>query len=57
MFYILITSQVDCEASLFAVIGAKDVDRLPSASTCYNTLKLPNCELQRNRWTWFGIYD
>lgn len=25
--------------------GARDVDRLPSASTCYNTLKLPNCEL------------
>ena len=34
--------QVPCEASLLAVVGGKDVDRLPSASTCYNMLKLPN---------------
>ncbi len=34
--------QVDCDAGLFAAIGGRDVDRLPSASTCYNMLKLPN---------------
>ena len=34
--------QVPCEASLLAAVGGKDVDRLPSASTCYNMLKLPN---------------
>jgi ubiquitin-protein ligase E3 C len=34
--------QVPCEASLLALVGGKDVDRLPSASTCYNMLKLPN---------------
>ncbi len=33
---------VDCDASLLALVGGKDVDRLPSASTCYNMLKLPN---------------
>lgn len=33
--------KVACEASVWAVIGGQDVDRLPSASTCYNTLKLP----------------
>lgn len=25
---------------MWAVIGGQDVDRLPSASTCYNTLKV-----------------
>ena len=35
-------AQVPCEASLLAAVGGKDVDRLPSASTCYNMLKLPN---------------
>ncbi|KAL3151218.1 hypothetical protein ABBQ38_013059 [Trebouxia sp. C0009 RCD-2024] len=34
--------KVPCEASLLAAVGGKDVDRLPSASTCYNMLKLPN---------------
>ena len=34
--------QVPSEASAFALLGGKDVDRLPSASTCYNMLKLPN---------------
>lgn len=34
--------QVPCEASMLAMVGGKDVDRLPSASTCYNMLKLPN---------------
>ena len=34
--------QVECEASLLASLGGKDVERLPSASTCYNMLKLPN---------------
>jgi hypothetical protein len=34
--------QVDCSAGLLAVAGGQDVDRLPSASTCFNTLKLPN---------------
>eukprot|EP00793_Prasinoderma_coloniale_P002055 PRCOL_00002563-RA len=35
--------KVACEASPFAVIGlGKDAERLPSASTCFNTLKLPN---------------
>lgn len=34
--------QVDCDASLLAALGGRDVDRLPSASTCYNMLKLPN---------------
>ena len=31
-----------CEASPFAMLGGKDVDRLATASTCFNTLKLPN---------------
>lgn len=31
-----------CEASPFAAVGARDVNRLPSASTCFNLLKLPN---------------
>ena len=35
--------KVDCGGSPLAMIGVgKDVDRLPSASTCYNMLKLPN---------------
>ncbi|GAB4814415.1 hypothetical protein N2152v2_001461 [Parachlorella kessleri] len=34
--------KVDCDAAPLALLGAKDVDRLPSASTCYNMLKLPN---------------
>jgi len=34
--------KVDCEASPFAYFGAEDVNRLPSASTCFNMLKLPN---------------
>ena len=34
--------QVFCEASVLAAVGGKDVERLPSASTCYNMLKLPN---------------
>ena len=33
---------MDCDAAPLALLGAKDVDRLPSASTCYNMLKLPN---------------
>ncbi|RAL44564.1 hypothetical protein DM860_003323 [Cuscuta australis] len=33
--------KVPCEMPLLAVFGGQDVDRLPSASTCYNTLKLP----------------
>ncbi|KAJ8754173.1 hypothetical protein K2173_002072 [Erythroxylum novogranatense] len=33
--------KVTCDASLWATIGGQDVERLPSASTCYNTLKLP----------------
>lgn len=32
--------QVSCDASLWATIGGQDVERLPSASTCYNTLKV-----------------
>ncbi|KAL6894477.1 hypothetical protein ACP4OV_008575 [Aristida adscensionis] len=32
---------VPCDVTLWASIGGQDVDRLPSASTCYNTLKLP----------------
>lgn len=32
--------QVDCGASLLAAVGGKDVDRLPTASTCSNTLKV-----------------
>lgn len=34
--------RVDCGASLLVAMGGKDVDRLPTASTCTNTLKLPN---------------
>lgn len=32
--------QVACDVSLWATFGGQDVDRLPSASTCYNTLKV-----------------
>ena len=35
-------AQVACEASPLALLGGADVDRLPTASTCYNMLKLPN---------------
>jgi hypothetical protein len=38
--------KVDCSASPLALFGGKDVDRLPSASTCYNMLKLPNYKRQ-----------
>lgn len=38
----LTIAKVDCGASPLALLGGKDVDRLPSASTCFNTLKLPN---------------
>ena len=35
--------KVDCDASLFARVGVgSDVKTLPSASTCFNMLKLPN---------------
>jgi hypothetical protein len=34
--------KVDCDHSPLAYFGGKDVDRLPSASTCFNMLKLPN---------------
>jgi hypothetical protein len=39
-----ISIQVDCSAGLLAGLpgSSSDVDRLPSASTCYNMLKLPN---------------
>ncbi|KAL3681995.1 hypothetical protein R1sor_000017 [Riccia sorocarpa] len=33
--------KVVCDAPVWAIIGGPDVERLPSASTCYNTLKLP----------------
>ncbi|XP_022767204.1 E3 ubiquitin-protein ligase UPL7 isoform X2 [Durio zibethinus] len=33
--------KVASDAPLWATIGGSDVERLPSASTCYNTLKLP----------------
>ncbi|XP_062117450.1 E3 ubiquitin-protein ligase UPL7 [Humulus lupulus] len=33
--------KVVCNVPIWATIGGQDVDRLPSASTCYNTLKLP----------------
>ncbi|KAI7846263.1 hypothetical protein COHA_000243 [Chlorella ohadii] len=38
--------KVDCGASLLAAVGGKDVDRLPTASTCSNTLKASACEQQ-----------
>ncbi|XP_042388192.1 E3 ubiquitin-protein ligase UPL7-like isoform X1 [Zingiber officinale] len=33
--------KVACDIPLWATLGGQDVERLPSASTCYNTLKLP----------------
>ncbi len=33
--------RVPCDASPFAAVGARDVDRLPSASTCFNLLARP----------------
>ncbi|KAF8042732.1 hypothetical protein BT93_A1151 [Corymbia citriodora subsp. variegata] len=33
--------KVACDVPVWATIGGQDVERLPSASTCYNTLKLP----------------
>ncbi|PSS32854.1 E3 ubiquitin-protein like [Actinidia chinensis var. chinensis] len=33
--------KVACDVPLWATFSGQDVDRLPSASTCYNTLKLP----------------
>jgi ubiquitin-protein ligase E3 B len=39
--------KVDCPSSgtFLAMLGGRDVARLPSASTCFNTLKLPNYRL------------
>jgi ubiquitin-protein ligase E3 B len=39
--------KVDCPSSgtFLAMLGGRDVERLPSASTCFNTLKLPNYRL------------
>lgn len=34
--------KVDCDHSPLAYLGGTYVDRLPSASTCFNMLKLPN---------------
>lgn len=34
--------KVEEGASVFAALGGQDVARLPSASTCFNLLKLPN---------------
>ena len=39
---LIAAEQVPCEASPFALLGGKDVDRLATSSTCFNTLKLPN---------------
>lgn len=33
--------KVACDVPLWAAMGGQDVERLASASTCYNTLKLP----------------
>lgn len=38
----LVIYKVDCQAPVFACFAGQDVDRLPSASTCFSTLKLPN---------------
>ncbi|XP_060201350.1 E3 ubiquitin-protein ligase UPL7-like [Lycium barbarum] len=38
--------KVSCDLPLFSTFGGQDVDRLPSASTCYNTLKLPTYKRQ-----------
>ncbi|GMH09885.1 hypothetical protein Nepgr_011726 [Nepenthes gracilis] len=40
--------KVSCDVPLWAAIGGHDVERLPSASTCYNTLKLPS--FLKNSW-------
>lgn len=34
--------KVECGVAPWAMLGGKDAERLPSASTCANTLKLPN---------------
>lgn len=34
--------KVDCDAAPWAQLFGQDVERLPSASTCFCTLKLPN---------------
>ncbi|KAH9298311.1 hypothetical protein KI387_029993, partial [Taxus chinensis] len=31
--------KVVCDTPVWAMFGGQDVERLPSASTCYNTLK------------------
>eukprot|EP00899_Mesostigma_viride_P024279 jgi/Mesvir1/5035/Mv02240-RA.1 len=33
--------KVECDTSFWAVLGGADVDRLPTAATCHNMLKLP----------------
>lgn len=33
-------TQVASDVPLWATLGGQDVERLPSASTCYNTLKV-----------------
>ncbi|XP_047316550.1 E3 ubiquitin-protein ligase UPL7 isoform X2 [Impatiens glandulifera] len=33
--------KVVCDMPIWATVAGQDVERLPSASTCYNTLKLP----------------
>ncbi|KAJ8532779.1 hypothetical protein K7X08_015668 [Anisodus acutangulus] len=38
--------KVSCDLPLLVTFGGQDVDRLPSASTCYNTLKLPTYKRQ-----------
>ena len=41
-------TKVRCETSVLASIGlGKDADRLPTASTCFNCLKLPNFKTKR----------
>lgn len=41
-------SKVSCETSIFAAFGGKDADRLPTASTCFHLLKLPNFKVAKN---------
>jgi ubiquitin-protein ligase E3 B len=38
----LVIYKVDCQAPVMACFAGPDVERLPSASTCFSTLKLPN---------------
>lgn len=38
----LVVYKVDCDASPLARLGGADVERLPTASTCFSLLKLPN---------------